>query len=119
MKLLYSFAIVFLTLTPQNDSFVFQQGRYKMTLTIDDGKSHIEWGEKAVLNFKMENINPKYLSISAPGLRVFGNRNNLDEVNCEVVPDRNMIKNDTLKLNIVYKDSAKNLIRHQFLIAIK
>lgn len=52
----------------QENEFAFQKGKQKIVLSIVSGKDYLQLEEQSVLKLACENIDPKKLSVTAPGL---------------------------------------------------
>lgn len=109
---------IFLVLFATQDDFTFVNENQKVVLKINNGTKTLAWGRKAVLNFKVENIDTKKMTMSAPGIRFIKSNNPKEEVNLEVIPQREVIENDTLNLHMGFRDKNNEYINHKFSILI-
>lgn len=117
MKLFLS--IIFLAIFTIQDDFTFVKNNQKIVLKVDDGKRNLTWEQKSILHLKIENIDPQKLNMSAPGIRFIKSDNPKEEINLEITPKRDLIENDTLNLNVGFKNSNNDYIHHRFVILIK
>ena len=106
--------------TLQDNQFVFQRDNQKIVLEIENGKKYLSFDIKTKLKIKTENINPQKLTLSAPGLKLLkgANANNSESL-WEVLPKKQSIKNDTLKLTVASRDLKDSIWVHQFKILVK
>ena len=114
------FSILALVIFATQDDFTFISNNRKVVLKIDEGRRNLRWGKKSILNLTLENISPQRLTMSAPGIRFIKSDNSNDEVNLEITPEKGIIENDTLILNIGFRDNNnENYISHRFVILIR
>lgn len=116
MKVLLS--SILLILFAVQDDFTFVNENQKIVLKIDNGVRTISWGKKSVLNLKVENIDIKKMTMSAPGIRFINSKNPKEELTLEVIPQRENIENDTLNLNVGFRNKNNEYIHHKFAILI-
>jgi hypothetical protein len=116
MKVLFS--SILLILLALQDNFTFVNENQKVVLKIDNGIRTLVWGKKSVLNLKVENIDTEKMTMSAPGISFIKSRNPKEEVTLEVVPEREVIENDTLNLHVGFRNKNNEYIHHKFAILI-
>jgi hypothetical protein len=116
MKILLS--SIFLILLAVQDDFTFVSENQKVVLKIDNGVRTVAWGRKSVLNLKIENIDTEKMTMSAPGIRFIKSKNPKEEVTLEVIPEREVIENDTLNLHVGFRDKNNEYVHHKFAILI-
>lgn len=116
MKVLLS--SILLILFAVQDDFTFVSENQKVVLKIDNGIRTVAWGKKSVLNLKVENIDTEKMTMSAPGIRFVKSKNPKEEVTLEVIPEREVIENDTLNLHVGFRGRNNEYIHHKFSILI-
>jgi len=109
---------IFFFLIAVQDDFTFTSRNQKVVLRIDNGNKTLVWGKKSILNIKVENIDTQKMSMSAPGIRFVKSNNPKEEINLEIMPEKDVIENDTLNLFIGFKDKNNEYIDHRFAIFI-
>jgi hypothetical protein len=102
----------------QDGTFIFQRGNQKVTLETANGKRHLKWNEKTRLTVKCENIDSKKLALSAPGLSLVKGVDANNESLWEILPKKQFINGDTLKLYVSGSDVNDSAWRHTFKIWI-
>lgn len=115
----FLFSIFLLLSWTQQDDFEFQKGNQKMKLELETGKRYLKWGEKTKIKISFENIDPQKLSYSAPGIRILRNENTNVSSTLEITPEKNIIKNDTLKIFVSGREENDSIWFHKFKILIK
>lgn len=103
----------------QDDRFIFQKGNQKLEIKLSNGTRYLKWNEQINLRLTTVNIDPRKLTLSAPGLRLVKGATEIDtESIWEIKPERKYIKNDTLKLFVSGRDSNDSIWNHKFKIPI-
>ena len=118
MKLLLSLFIIIITTNLQDD-FIFVNGTEKVRLKIDEGKKYLEWDKTSTLNIEVENIDPKKLSFSAPGISFKKGEKKDNELNLLITPTKEIFDKDSIYLYLSYKNEKQDFIHHKFSILIK
>ena len=111
-------SIIFLLVYTIQDDFTFTNENQKVVLKIDNGSRNLTWGNKSILNLKVENIETQKMSMSAPGIRFIKSANPKEEITLEITPEKNVVGKDTLNLNVGFRDKENNITRHVFKILI-
>ena len=117
LLLLFWFPIV--SKNSQKNEFTFQNGKQKIVLSIVSGKNYLQWEEQSVLKLACENIDPKKLSVTAPGLSLVKGADDNNESLWQLTPKRELIKSDTLKLKVWVKNTKKSSWKHTFEIVVR
>ena len=102
----------------QIDEFTFQRGNQKLTLELGNGKRILNWNVESTLKLRYENIDPKKMTFSAPGIS-FLKSDNKNIAVLRIKPEKNLINNDTLKLLINARDVNDSIWFHEFKIIVK
>lgn len=110
---------IFLFFFVLQDDFTFVSENQKVVLKIDNGVRTLTWGKKSILLLTVENIDPKTMSMSAPGIKFTTSKNPKEEVALEIFPEREVMKNDTLNLHVGFRDKHNEYQHHKFAILIK
>ena len=102
------------------DHFVYTKGNQKLNIKLENDSNYLKWSELSVIKLTTRNIDPRSLSMSAPSLKLIkGATYDNPESLWQIKPEKNLIKNDTLKLNIRVKNGKDSWWNHQFKISIK
>lgn len=102
----------------ENDEFTFQRGNQKLILELSNGKKNLNWNTKTILKLKYENIDPKKMTFSAPGIS-FLKSDNKNITTLSIIPDKKLINNDTLKLFVNGRDINDSVWVHKFKILVR
>ena len=122
MKYLLLLSLFWFTIGSRNsqeNEFTFQNGKQKIVLSIVSGKDYLQWEEQSVLKLACENIDPKKLSVTAPGLSLLKGADENNESLWQLTPKRELIKSDTLKLKVWVKNTKKSSWKHTFKIVVR
>lgn len=120
-KLLFLAVFSFLSwTTAQENDFVFQRGKQKVVLELENKIKHLTWGETRYIRISPTNIAPQDLSMFGKGLKlVRGATAENSESIWVVTPDKMNLKSDTLKLTVRAKDLKGESWTHEFKVLIK
>lgn len=103
----------------QEQNFLFQRGNQKITLELLNGLPFLKWDLKTKLKLNFENIDSEKLSFSAPGISILKYEKTKNVTYIEITPKKKIIRNDTLKLLVIGRDSKDSIWFHNFKIPIK
>jgi len=106
--------------TFQNNDYTFKRKNQKISLRIENGMNYLRWNEKTKLIVNTKKIDPKKLSLSAPGLRLIVGATDFDSESVwEITTGEKLTNTDTLTLFLSCRDLKDKFWSHQFKIPIK
>lgn len=121
LKLLYLLTITLISWNVfQNDIFIFERGNQKVILKIENGMNFLKWNEISKLTIRTENIPYNKIRVVAPGLRLLKGSNKINSESVwEIIPKKEQVKNDTLKLKFGTYSLKDKFWWHEFKILVK
>lgn len=120
MKLKIFISLILLSIiSAEQDDFIFQNGNQKLRLELENQKRYLKWNTKSKIKIHFENVDPKTMAFSAPGLTLLRDENTNSSSILQITPDKKLIKKDTLKLFVRGSVQEDSVFVHQFNIPIK